>query len=185
MDAIENLITRSSSGRLDLPSPNRAELDLIYQAALRAPDHKGLKPSRFIEVSGVGLDKLSNIFVNYVRENIPDADESVIEKFRRMPYRAPLIIILVSGYKENMGVPEVEQMMSTACSAQSILLALNALQYSGMWRTGKLSFNESISGLLGLQKNETVIGYLYVGTNIGPKKQKDSLNNSDFVEIWS
>ena len=185
MDAIENLVKRSSSGHLDLPIPNREELDLIYQAALRAPDHKGLKPSRFIEVSGEGLDKLSNIFINFVKENDPDADESTIEKFRRMPYRAPLIIILVSGYKENTGVPEIEQMMSTACSAQSILLALNALHYSGMWRTGRLSFNRSISDLLGLQKNETVIGYLYIGTNVGPKKQKDSPNNNDFVEIWS
>jgi nitroreductase len=185
MDAIDNLINRSSSGRLDSPIPNREELDLIYQAALRAPDHKGLKPSRFIEVSDDGLDKLSNIFVNFLKKNNPDADESVVEKYRKMPYRAPLIIILVSNYKENMGVPEIEQMMSTACSAQSILLALNALHYSGMWRTGKLSFNESISDLLGLQKNETVIGYLYVGTNVGPKKQKDKLNNSDFVEIWS
>ena len=61
MDAIDNLINRSSSGHLDSPIPNREELDLIYQAALRAPDHKGLKPSRFIEVSGDGLDKLSNI----------------------------------------------------------------------------------------------------------------------------
>ena len=185
MDAIENLVKRSSSGHLDLPIPNREELDLIYQAALRAPDHKGLKPSRFIEVSGEGLDKLSNIFINFVKASDPDADESTIEKFRRMPYRAPLIIILVSGYKENTGVPEIEQMMSTACSAQSILLALNAFHYSGMWRTGRLSFNRSISDLLGLQKNETVIGYLYIGTNVGPKKQKDSPNNNDFVEIWS
>ena len=80
---------------------------------------------------------------------------------------------------------KIEQMMSTACSAQSILLALNALHYSGMWRTGRLSFNRSISNLLGLHKNETVIGYLYIGTNVGPKKQKDSPNNNDFVEIWS
>ena len=51
MDAIRNLIERSSSGHLDSPIPNREELETIYQAALRAPDHKGLKPSRFIEVA--------------------------------------------------------------------------------------------------------------------------------------
>ena len=185
MDAIKNLIERSSSGHLEAPIPKREELDLIYQAALRAPDHKGLKPSRFIEVSGEGLDKLSNIFVNFAKKNLPEADKGIIEKYRKMPYRAPLIIILISGHTADRGVPEIEQMMSTACSAQSILLALNALEYSGMWRTGKLSFNQSISSLLGLRNNETVIGYIYVGTNIGPKKQKDLPNSSDFVEIWT
>ena len=184
MDAIKNLIERSSSGRLALPIPSREELELVYRAALRAPDHKNLKPSRFIEVSGDGLTKLSNIFVEFAKQNLSDKGEEQIEKYQRMPYRSPLIIILVSAFKQEKGVPEIEQMMSTACSAQSMLLALNALNYSGMWRTGKLSFNRSISNLLGLADNESVIGYLYVGTNVGPEKKIEIPNSNNFVEIW-
>ena len=37
-------------------------MDIVYKAALRAPDHAWLRPSSFIEVSGKGLDKLSKIF---------------------------------------------------------------------------------------------------------------------------
>ena len=90
----------------------------------------------------------------------------------------------MSAFKQEKGVPEIEQMMSTACSAQSMLLALNALNYSGMWRTGKLSFNRSISNLLWLADNESVIGYLYIGTNVGPEKKIEIPNSNDFVEIW-
>ena len=75
MDAIKNLIERSSSGRLAPPIPSREELELVYRAALRAPDHKNLKPSRFIEVSGDGLTKLSNIFVEYAKQNLSDKGE--------------------------------------------------------------------------------------------------------------
>ena len=69
MDAIKNLTERSSSGHLAPPIPSREELELVYRAALRAPDHKNLKPSRFIEVSGNGLTKLSNIFVEFAKQN--------------------------------------------------------------------------------------------------------------------
>ena len=84
---------------------------------------------------------------------------------------------------ENKKVPEIEQMMSTACAAQCILLALNALNYSGIWRTGELSFNKEISKLLGLEDNEFVIGYLYIGTDTGPEKNLERLNPEDFVSI--
>ena len=50
MDAIENLLTRNSVSKLTEPYPSRDEMKLIYKAALRAPDHAWLRPSRFIEV---------------------------------------------------------------------------------------------------------------------------------------
>ena len=60
----------------------------------------------------------------------------------------------------------------------------NIETFDGMWRTGKLSFNRSISDLLGLADNESVIGYLYVGTNVGPEKKIETPNSNNFVEIW-
>tara|TARA_Y100000590_G_scaffold470400_1_gene664563 strand:- start:28715 stop:29281 length:567 start_codon:yes stop_codon:yes gene_type:complete len=185
MDAINNLINRRSSGHLSEPIPSREELELIYKAALRAPDHGNLKPSRFIEVSGVsGLNKLAKIFEEFAKQNETEIDESVIDKYKKMPFRAPMVIILVSKIASHKKIPEIEQMMSTACAAQNILLALNALGYAGMWRTGKLSFNPSISRLLGLSETEQVIGYIYMGTNIGPEKKVDDLEINDFVTLW-
>ena len=184
MEAIRNLVERTSSSHLAMPIPSREEMNMIYAAALRAPDHKGLKPSRFIEVSGDGLNKLSDIFISFAKNKDPDIDQTKIERYKKMPYRAPLVMVLVSSIVENKKVPEIEQMMSTACAAQCILLALNALNYSGIWRTGELSFNKVISKLLGLEDNEFVIGYLYIGTDTGPEKNLEKLNPEDFVSIW-
>lgn len=55
---IEKIIKRVSHKNLSNPIPSKEEMSKIYQAALRAPDHASLKPSKFIEVSGKGLDKL-------------------------------------------------------------------------------------------------------------------------------
>ena len=45
-----NLLTRNSPRELTTPFPSRDEMQEIYQAALRAPDHAWLRPTRFIEV---------------------------------------------------------------------------------------------------------------------------------------
>ena len=55
-----------------------------------------------------------------------------------------MVIILINTYKEHPKVPSVEQKLSTATAAQNIMLALNAMDYSCIWRTGKLAFNKEI-----------------------------------------
>ena len=61
------------------------------------------------------------------------------------------------------------------------MLALNAMNYSAMWRTGKLAFNEVIQKELNLNKNQTILGYLYIGTEIGQKKKIPVLDIDNFV----
>jgi len=184
MDAIENILSRNSSSRLTSPYPDQKEMNLVYQAALRAPDHAWLKPSEFIEVTGKGLDKLSDIFVKYANDNIQNINEQKIEKYKQAPYRAPMIIILVSNIKEHPKVPEIEQMLSTAAAAQNILLVLNALNYGAIWRTGAFALNDDISKYLGLNLNQKILGYLYVGTpNSEPKKIPD-IDIDKFVTKW-
>ena len=63
MKELNNILTRTSFSKLKIPYPSNEQMDLIYKAALRAPDHKWLRPSRFIQITGSGLDKLSEIFL--------------------------------------------------------------------------------------------------------------------------
>ena len=63
MDALENILNRVSARSFKSPHPSKEEMDIVYKAALRAPDHAWLRPSSFIEVSDKGLDKLSKIFL--------------------------------------------------------------------------------------------------------------------------
>ena len=75
-------------------------------------------------------------------------------------------------------------MLSTAAAAENILLALNALNYAGMWRTGVFALNDKISSYLGLEDNQKVLGYLYVGTPVGKQKNIPEMNSSEFVTKW-
>ena len=180
MDALKNILNRVSARKLSEPHPSTEEMEIVYKAALRAPDHAWLRTSSFIEVKDEGLKKLSNIFFDFGK-TIPDLSDEVLNKYKNAPFRAPMIVILVNTYKEHPKVPAIEQKLSTAAAAQNIMLALNAMNYSCIWRTGKMAFNEMISRELGLNENQEILGYLYIGTETGEKKKIPNLDIDDFV----
>ncbi|MDG1202233.1 MAG: nitroreductase family protein [SAR86 cluster bacterium] len=184
MDAIKNITTRSSARELIDPHPSSQEMETVFKAALRAPDHAWLKPSRFIQITGNGRNKLSQIFIKTAHELNKELTETQILKYTEAPFRAPMIIILISNYKEHPKVPLIEQIISTGCAGQNILLALNALGYGGMWRTGTFAFNEVISKYLGLEKSAQVIGYIYAGTRTGKNKKIPIHDVKDYVDVW-
>ena len=183
-EALKNILNRNSPRELSKPHPSKDEMEIIYQAALRAPDHAWQRPSRFIQVTGQGLEKLSAVFVDYAKENIEGVSDETLQKYKEAPFRAPMIIILISEIKIHPKVPEIEQMLSTAAAAENILLALNALNFAGMWRTGVFALNEKIQKYLKLNDNQKVIGYLYVGTASGKQKKIPEMNTSEFVTEW-
>ena len=180
MDALENILNRVSARKLAEPFPSTDEMKKVYKAALRAPDHAWLRTSSFIEVKGEGLDKLSNIFLDFGK-TIPNLSGDILKKYTDAPYRAPMIIILVNTHKEHPKVPSIEQKLSTAAAAQNIMLALNAMNYSCIWRTGKMAFNEVFQDALGLSNEQEVLGYLYIGTEVGDKKKIPNLDIDNFV----
>ena len=180
MDALDNILNRVSARKLIEPHPTQDEMDKVFKGALRAPDHAWLRPSSFIQVTGEGINRLSKIFEEYAK-TIPDIKDEIISKYKNAPYRAPMIVILVSSIKNHPKVPEIEQKLSTAASAQNILLTLNALGYSAIWRTGKLAFNPFIASKLNLKFDQEILGYIYVGTADGSNKKIPELDIEDFV----
>ena len=180
MDALDNILYRVSARTLSNPIPSKDEMETVYKAALRAPDHAWLRTSSFIEVKEDGLDKLSDIFFNFGK-TIPNIADEVLEKYKNAPYRAPMIIILVNTFKEHPKVPPIEQKLSTAAAAQNIMLALNAMNYGCIWRTGKMAFNKIVQDNLNLKDHQEILGYLYVGTEVGNKKKIPNLEIDDFV----
>ena len=50
--ALDQLLSRRSAGPLQEPAPDGADLDLILDAGLRAPDHGRLRPWRFVVIRG-------------------------------------------------------------------------------------------------------------------------------------
>ena len=145
MDAMTLLHERSSMGKLMGPAPSREQLEAIYCAALRAPDHKELRPWRFIEFSGEGLDRLGELFAEAEFREDPKATDECLNSARMKPKRAPMIIGVVAKVDPDVPkVPKIEQVISAGCAAHGILLAAHAQGLGAMWRSGKYAFDDTV-----------------------------------------
>ena len=185
MDAIEALLTRNSAPKLCAPAPNSAQLETVFQAALRAPDHAKLRPWRYAVINGDARQQLGELFVATKLADGVALDLEAQQKLAAKPLRAPMIIAVAAHLKEHPKVPLIEQQLSAGTSAHAILLALHALGYAGVWRTGTLCFNPLIRQGLGFADNEELVGFLYIGTRDCKAKPLPELATADYVRYWS
>ncbi len=179
MNSIELLLTRQSSLQLTTPAPNNTALDTILKAGMRVPDHAGLTPWHFTIVAGNGLQKLSDIFVAASKHS--DISPAKLDKIAKMPFRAPLIIIVSSCICEHEKVPKQEQVIAASCCVHAMQMAAFALGYGAMWRTGELAYNRQVKEALGIKKEDEIVGYLYLGTPAKALAKKQSKNYHPYV----
>lgn len=185
MDALTLLHQRSSMGKLMGPVPNREQLEAMYQAALRAPDHKALRPWRFIEFSGEGLERLGELFAESVFHDNPHVEDAVLDSVRKKPLRAPMIIAVVAKVTPDQPkVPRIEQVLSAGCAAHAILLAAHAQGLGAMWRTGDYAFDPVVRKGLGLREDDELVAFIYLGQLGGRHMGVPEHDISDFVERW-
>jgi nitroreductase len=98
--------------------------------------------------------------------------------------RAPLLLVVVARLSEHPKVPAIEQRLSAGCSAYAALLAAEAMGYGGIWRTGAPAFDRGVMDALGLNADEEIVGFLYLGTAQGPRKPVPELAPEEFLTTW-
>ena len=91
MEALDALLNRVSVPRLVDPAPDAAQRELLFRAALRAPDHGQLRPWRFLTVEGAARERMGELFADALLAADAQASEEKLLKARGMPMRAPLL----------------------------------------------------------------------------------------------
>ena len=183
-DILQFLQQRNSAPKLTGPAPDTGQMQQIFKAALRAPDHAWLRPGRFITISGERREAFGELLERCLLKRNPEADSTARAKARNAPLRAPLVVVAVAALKEHPKVPPIEQRLSVGCAAHAVLLASEALGYAGIWRTGDAAFDRAVMDGLGLAENEEIIGFLYLGSREGAAKPIPALETADFVRDW-
>jgi nitroreductase len=179
MDALELLLQRNSAPKLAEPGPDAAALETIFRAALRAPDHARLRPWRFLVVAGEARNRFGELMVE-----VAGAEGEKANQMLAKPLRAPVIVVVAVKLSVHPKVPEIEQYLSAGCAAHGVLLAAEALGYAGIWRTGNISFQPGFHNGLGLDADERIVGFIYLGTRVGGRKPVAELDTADFVRHW-
>jgi len=177
VDAIDALRTRRSYGRLREPGPTPEHLTTILEVAAAAPDHGELRPFRFTLLRGDGMDAFGEVleaaYLRRCRETDTEPVPAKAEKERTKLRRAPLVIVVGAERQESTRITWVDQRDAAVAAAENVLIAAHALGYGAMWRTGHPCEDPEVKKAVGLELDDAIVGFLYIGTPIDPKPGRE------------
>lgn len=184
MDAITAITQRVSVAQLTGPGPSQQQVEQLYSAAFRAPDHAWMRPWRYLTIRGQGLVALGQVFAEAGLKKDANLAEEKVAKLKNMPQRAPLMIVAIANIQENAKVPAVEQRLAVGAGIQNILTAAYAMGLGAIWRTGEMVSDDHVKASLCLHCNEEVLGFIYIGHVNCKLKTPPILEMADYVQDW-
>jgi len=161
-----------SAKRMTGPSPTPVELDKVFEAATRVPDHGKLTPWRFILFEGDGRARFGEVLAECFRTANPDADDERLRVERERFLRAPVVIGVISRVRAGLPIPEWEQMMSAGACGMTPVLAAHAHGYVANWITEWCAYDPCVRAKLGLSDHERIAGFIYIGKSAVPLEDR-------------
>ena len=184
MDVLEALHNRVSVARLHEPAPSAAQREQLFAAAFPEKQGEISMDTRFLTIEGEARQRLGELFAQALSAQ-PDAPQpEVLERARKSPLRAPLLVVVIACLQDHPKVPEQEQLLSAGCAAHALLLAAHGLGLGAIWRTGAQAEAPVVLQGLGLSENERIVGFIYLGTVEGERRTPRVLAQQDFVQPW-
>ncbi len=136
------------------------QIDTLLEAARWAPTHKLTQPWRFVVYTDGGIERLVA-----AHEELMDglAPPEKTLKFVGKLRGASHVILIGMARDERESLPEIEEVMATACAVQNMQLMAKGLGLGCYWSTGALALKEEGKRLMGLGAKDLMLGYLFLG----------------------
>lgn len=161
--------SRRSVSNLTEPAPSHENIRAAIGCAATAPDHKQLKPWRFIVTEGDARHAFGRALLAAAEATADRDGETLSEKEQQktanLPLRAPVIITVVTKMEAHKKVPPFEQMLSAGAAVQNLILALKAQGFSSIWRTGSLCNEPAVKEYFEVGADDYVVGFIYTGSS--------------------
>lgn len=185
--AVAALLARASvpPRLLHEPAPGPAVLDLAVAAALRAPDHGGLRPARFVFVAGAAREALGALMAGSLARREPATPAERLDLERAKPLRAPLVVAAGAAIRHDRpGVPQWEQEASAAASVMNFLNALDGLGFGAAWLSSGALRDDAVKQALGFAATDTLLGWIYVGTPGPDRPAARAVETAGIARDW-
>ena len=137
-------------------------INQLLENAHWAPTHKLTEPWQFTVFTGEGLKRFAQYQADMYKKM--EADSFKEDKHQKMltnPLMASHIIAV--GMKRNEKVPEVEEIAAVSCAVQNMYLTAAAYGIGCYWTTGGVTYYEEAKSFFGLEENDKLLGFFYVG----------------------
>ncbi|MFW2177365.1 MULTISPECIES: nitroreductase family protein [unclassified Moraxella] len=180
-EILDFIKSRRSMGNLIAPAPTQTEVEQAIEVAMTAPDHKGLQPYRFVVLQGNALTDFGKA-LHQASLDQGETDPATLAKALAMPHRSPMIITVISHYREHEKVPHWEQLACASSATQNLLLALQAIGYATVWRTGNLIDTQPVKDYFNVTDKNQIVGFVYVGTAGAELPKRPPMLVDDFID---
>lgn len=159
----------------------------LLQLADWAPTHGRTEPWRFIVFEGAALKYFSEQHAALYRKHCPPEKfkEQKFEKIINNGQSASHLVVVVMKRTENSKIKEREEYAAVAAAVQNILLGAAALKLAAMWSTGGLATEPEMKGMLQLNQEDSIVGFLYLGYT--DQEQHEGVRRIPLIEkiIWN
>ena len=179
----QNIHQRQSIGHLVEPAPNAEQLEKAFLAALTAPDHHRLKPTRFVIIPEDQREAFGELLSQALADT-GQTEAAQLERVKHHPYRAPLLVLALTKFIDHPKVPYFEQTLSTGAAIQNFLLSLQVQGFSTMWRSGAVVESNHFKQALGLNEDDLISGIIYIGTAVKAIPARTEIHTNEFVSEW-
>lgn len=179
----QNIHQRQSIGHLVEPAPNAMQLEQAFQAALTAPDHHRLKPTRFVIIPVSEREAFGELLSKALADT-GQTEGAQLERVKHHPFRAPLLVLALTQLQDHPKVPHFEQILSSGAAVQNFLLSLQSEGFSTMWRSGAVVESVLFKQALGLADDDLISGIIYIGTAVKAIPPRAEIQTSEFVSEW-
>jgi len=144
------------------PAPTEAQWTAAAALAMRAPDHGGLRPFRFVIVGDGQRVALAELFARDAEQRgRPDAE---IEKARARAHHGPGLVALVGRVRDGVeGVPPTEQWVCIGAALMNFLNALQGMGFGAKTLSGASVRAPAIGGAFCVP-GETLVAWIVAGT---------------------
>jgi nitroreductase len=168
LEVREAIKLRRSIGRVRADPVPRELVEEILESAVHAPNHKITEPWRFHVFTGKGRGELARARAELARilaEAEGEEEELIagrVSRERKKAFRAPVVIaVICKGGRDE--VETLENYAACAAAVQNMQLTAHALGLAAIWRTGPVAYHPYMRDFFGLEANDKIVAYLYLG----------------------
>ncbi len=178
MNVFETIINRRSIGKMTEQRPTRQQIEHILEAATHAPNHHKVEPWRFIVLAGDARAALGKVMAEALaarlREVMVTHDKlpAMLQKERTKLLRSPVVIAAIAEKPAQPNVLQIENIEAVAAAVQNMLLTAEEMGLAAMWRTGDAAFDPYVKQWLGLEPEDAIVAFVYLGYPAIPKLER-------------
>jgi nitroreductase len=167
------------------PGPSEAEIELILQAAITAPDHCTLRTWRAILIPRSRRERLAELFKAAKLEECPGATEDDLDRAGQKALNGPLLIaLLLTPVEEHAQVTVEEQYIALGAALQNMLLTAHSLGYGAMITSGGKMRSRALREAFVRAPGENLVAFVTIGTRARDPQIRPTVSANPYVSHW-